>query len=1067
MRFIPVVRSIILGCIFLASSVSFAQTASASMPAGPASSVSALAGRNTEECRKHPKICARGLGEITVGRPRVWRYDRVYPLVDGMLRDIEDMQITSLSGDKALNATALNNTSVTTLQQMTQVGVSYDQNIGMTNNWAVQDRQAKLDDLAAQRAEYQAALKTWTDNHDKLLSLRTQLFTQQNTEKTKLYDLNRQVTDPADSIAGKAELAKVQTQQEIIDQIQSDLNTNATEISGLGTAPTRPPALAAAGLTSADAAAALKQADSTPLTSTLNQLPDDVKTALKDQIAKAVVLPPSQVMQKQVALIYERMAQQLGVLGDDLSRDSKREIYLMGFDVGLYPSPQQKDRVARVEYTIGGQGDCTIYASKLLPDMSAYNMADYNFSSQGFVLSGIIKLFSGFSATADYQRLREQLHSGVSQAAYVSGFGAGTKNFGWYFGTAPFEKRVSPGSRSVYAFVVASKGCKPTLTYTAYWQKRDGGGVRGVDVVASNEPLSVFMPSSEESTAIGKKLTINSLSYVPTVVTAVTADSYGTVQIDLDEDIDPNLIVTVGGTTLRRVRDWRGRATVPSSSETLIPGSDPNSKLSLGRGLLEADTLVPDTWIAPNARTLLISVKASTAGNTFPAIRLLTGGAGYDVLSNTSDLRQIRIGNAIWSNSNQTSPRSAFLPLVYAIPEGNGSRKLLAALYTKNSADPFQLRLTGLDAGGVPFTLSAATQVSIKAQADDASDAFETFLSCSPLQGELICTLPKSQLKNLCLKQIPKPGGRAGETIPVEHCANSYPKVVSVQAIVPSLMAASTEFAPNDAVVPYVKSSPTITQVKDGNGAFQKWIFKVTFGGVCDGATKATSTLSDGSLLAGGAVPGDSSTYTFDITTKIFRLLADEMPIHWDCTDLKERAAEADIVGLARSLTPVVTGLAMNGTVLRGKFNGVTALRVNENTAVMDTHESESSIFIRNGFPDSGLLFLMVGDMPIPAVLNGDQIVIEQIGTGTGNLSKFAIAGTQPVTQSGASGGAPTSGAGATVAAGATNLAKPADTKALTPDEAAAATKDEAAKKAAADAAIKQTSVNVQVVNNK
>jgi hypothetical protein len=1027
LRFIPVLASLSLVFTLLGTSSASSQT-------------------TTAECKKNPKLCANSTGEITVGTPRIWRYSRVYPLLDGLLRDFEAMQVNSMSGDKALDPLASNNSSVTMLQQMTRAGVSYDQTIGLTNSWAVQDRQAKIDDLSSQRTEYETSLKSWNTNHDQLIAQRTQLSSQQNAAKAKLYDDKRLTVDPADSENGKKELGAVDADQKIVDSIQNDLNANATDITNLGTAPQRPEALAASGLTSAQAASTLKTADSSPISSTLGQLPDDVKSALKSQIAKAVVIPPSLAMQKQSTLLYERLALMLGVTGDDVSRSSNKQIYLLGFDIGLYPSPAQKDRIARVAYTITGIDDksaaCAVYATKLLPDMSALNIADYDFSSTGFNFSAVVKLFNGFGGSADYQRLKEQMHSGVSQAAYVSGFGTGLNTFGWYFGTAPFERRVSPGSRTVYAFVLADGTCTPTLKYTAYWMKRDGGGTRGQDVVAANESLSTSFPPADSGTAKGG-VKIEAVSYVPTVLTSVAADSYGTLQIDLKEDIDPNLIITVGGTTLKRVRDWRGRATVPSSSEKSA-SSDPALQVPFGRGLLEADNLAPDTWIAPTPRTLLISVKASTAGNSFPAIRLLSGGTGTDVLSSMTSLTQLRVGNI---TATGTPPRSAFLPLVYAIPDGSSSNKLVSAMYSPLNADVMQVRLTGLDSNGRLLALSPLTQVSIKAQTEDTTESLETFLACTSSQGELICTLPKRKLSELCVKESKN------------RCdAAPYPKLIAVQAVVQSYMSASTEFNPNDRPVPYVKSSMPISVSKTTSGDFDKWTFTATFGGLCAGAKNPKATLSNGSALS-GTMHGSQNTYSFDITTANFKLLTDDMPLQWSCDDPKDSEAGTDIVGLAKLLTPQVTSIAMNGAVLRGKFSGVTGLRVNSDAVVEDAVASDTSIYPKKGYPAKGLLYLMVGTMPVPAMLQGDQIVIEQ--TGPANDPHLAIAGAQTAPPSG--GGVPS---GANAVGSANNPPKVGDSKTQTPEEIAAA-KDDANKKAALEAATKQTTLSVQIVTNK
>jgi hypothetical protein len=354
-----------------------------------------------------------------------------------------------------------------------------------------------------------------------------------------------------------------------------------------------------------------------------------------------------------------------------------------------------------------------------------------------------------------------------------------------------------------------------------------------------------------------------------------------------------------------------------------------------------------------------------------------------------------------------------------------------------------QVRLTALDSNGQLLALSPTTQVSIKAQTDDATKILETFLPCAPSQGELICTLPKSQLSDLCASNA---------------CGTStYPNLISVQAVVQSLMSASTEFSPNDPLVPFVKS----TESKVGTtttGDFNNWTFIATFGGLCPGAKNPKATLSDGTTL-NGSQHGSDKTYAFEITLPIFKLLTDDMPIAWTCTNAEDSKTEATIVGLAKSLTPQISAVTTNETVLRGKFSGVTGLRVNADTPVPGAVVSPTSIYVPNGYAAKGLLYMMVGDMSVPAVLQGDQIVIEQ--TGSVNDPRFVIAGSQTVPPSGSGGAAAPSG---TNTAG--NASNPPNPKSQTPEEIAAA-KDEANKKAALEAATKQMTGNVQIVTNK
>lgn len=105
---------------------------------------------------------------------------------------------------------------------------------------------------------------------------------------------------------------------------------------------------------------------------------------------------------------------------------------------------------------------------------------------------------------------------------------------------------------------------------------------------------------------------------------------------------------------------------------------------------------------------------------------------------------------------------------------------------------------------------------------------------------------------------------------------------------------------------------------------------------------------------------------------------------------------------------------------------------------------------------------MMVGEMAVPALLQGDQIVIEQTGSATD--PRFNVAGAQNIPPVVAGGTAPpvSTSTGGSVP----TTTKPGDLKPQTPEE-IAALKDEANKKAALDAAIKQAPSGVQIVTNK
>jgi hypothetical protein len=102
--------------------------------------------------------------------------------------------------------------------------------------------------------------------------------------------------------------------------------------------------------------------------------------------------------------------------------------------------------------------------------------------------------------------------------------------------------------------------------------------------------------------------------------------------IKLDRPIDPNLVVTVRGEPLTRVRDWRGRATsvLPAAQSgsdlaaaTNTAGSLMLKQLAQTRSLLESDQFAPNTWFALNSHELLLNISVDVATDAeFPVIQV-------------------------------------------------------------------------------------------------------------------------------------------------------------------------------------------------------------------------------------------------------------------------------------------------------------------------------------------------------------------------------------------------------------------------------------------------------------
>jgi len=114
------------------------------------------------------------------------------------------------------------------------------------------------------------------------------------------------------------------------------------------------------------------------------------------------------------------------------------------------------------------------------------------------------------------------------------------------------------------------------------------------------------------------------------------------VLIKLAEPIDPNLAVTVKGLPLRRVRDWRGRATsvlppaqsasdlfspatLPTEGSTAAPAKPVGAQNAASASLFEVDAPGPDTWMEVDSHRILLNISRTLAGerNEFPTIQIV------------------------------------------------------------------------------------------------------------------------------------------------------------------------------------------------------------------------------------------------------------------------------------------------------------------------------------------------------------------------------------------------------------------------------------------------------------
>jgi hypothetical protein len=204
-------------------------------------------------------------------------------------------------------------------------------------------------------------------------------------------------------------------------------------------------------------------------------------------------LPATMQMDNVIELLRQRLAREFGVMYDDLSRQSSEyDHYLAQFDIGLLAGRHGKKQHPRVIIHFTGNN---VLAYDLFPSGAAYNTATGQSKTTRIGISGAAQTLFGFGLSAAFNHSRNQLRSSLSQTMYISGFGTGSSQFGWTFGTAPFEDFISPGSRSVYAILLVPKGLQKTpieANVRTCWVKEGRG--QASDCQTGTKRLSFNLP---------------------------------------------------------------------------------------------------------------------------------------------------------------------------------------------------------------------------------------------------------------------------------------------------------------------------------------------------------------------------------------------------------------------------------------------------------------------------------------------------------------------------------------------------------------------------------------------
>lgn len=689
-------------------------------------------------------------GEITIGCPKVWRSDRVFTVLDGLLRDVDSITVKALQD---LDPNQANAAEVISILNELQVSAKLDQGQALTNK-------LNLQKIQAVRGSELNTFKSIQQSNQLLLKRRQELERQKlDLQKREVEMITQGKADPTLSPqTNKDFLALTNGEKAIQDQINEiDSQTSKT-----------PAITDATGITSTGV--------DVPKTGTATfALPDDLKKSLQGLLGNPT-FPPSMRMDNVIELLHERLAREFSIMYDDLSRQSEMyDLYLVQFDIGLLPKHGAKDRAARVELRFTEKG---VLAYELYPGTSSYNIMRGLDKTTRFGLSGAAQTLFGFGLAAAFNHEKNQLRSGLSQTLYVSGFGEGSNDFGWQIGAAPFDNFVTPGQRIVDALILVPKGpdgktarSEVTLNVTGCWPERekryhwpliapaDSGCKPPSD---DSEPrIRIHLPDEQ-------KIQVAAVSYRPLALKETPGSSgsseqpdTNTVLITFKDPIDPNLTITAGSKIINRVRDVRGRAIYNATAETLAGTPNEQAALTASRfGFLEKDAIDPDTWLQLNSRSAVLNLSRANADtNAFPVITLANpGGSGGELLKLLAGDATLRVDE--WEFYGKEPPESAFLPL-FTLGYAAGPTKSYVEELDASRVYPARIRInskTYREGRARPVWLHEAAQVVLEAKDGAPKDCPNKQancpkepqwpLKCDEVEGSLSCIVPYTRISD-------------------------------------------------------------------------------------------------------------------------------------------------------------------------------------------------------------------------------------------------------------------------------------------------------------------------------
>jgi len=544
--------------------------------------------------------------EVIYGEPERIPYERAFPLLDGLFQDVSAIQLAQLS----VSANGINARSTKADIQQLQAALQYSQTLGLQN---------------AAAAQQSAAYSAYSTLQAQLINQQSQLITLQlNAQQQVTQAQTALSTLPSDATTEQKTFA-----QQALDSAKANLDLIGAQLTNVKSAMA----------TSFSAPTYTAPAPTPP------SFPTATNLTIQDSDSFTPTFSPSKQIENQVSLLWERLAQLMNTLAQS---DNPDGISLVKFNTGIVADKEMR---ARLLLTTPYSLKCTDAPNltpkvlDLFPRLAAVNVADMKYKDNRLGIGAFLSFF-GIGGGVSYTKEQLRISQALGQSSYITGFGIGTRSFGWVFSPSLGEEVIAPGTRTTYALIEAPSGCNQLSLEKSPAMWNNSPVIRGANQSSNHATTPLKNWDLNSSTSSDKLPKLESLSYSTAEVSGNPANtSVVMVDIKLNKSMSREQTVTVNGIALKRARDSFGRASSGG-----------------GGGLLQASALDANSWLPISSKQLILNLNPVSFGRRFPSILITSPEGPIDITSQIKYGVPIEVDGRTYECLNLATPCAEFLP---------------------------------------------------------------------------------------------------------------------------------------------------------------------------------------------------------------------------------------------------------------------------------------------------------------------------------------------------------------------------------------------------------------------